>query len=135
MTDSRFQFDLTIVAGDDYPVELIFYDKADDGTLTPEDISDRDWFYTAKVSASDADADAIIKVDPASMVVDSDGDATNNPTDVTNRLKFDLPAASTNVTARAYHQDLQTVYTVGGRVFTRGLGTLTVLDDVTDRVS
>ncbi len=135
MSSTRFLFDEEAVIGDDHPIELVFYDKVGD-TLTAEDISDRNWFYTAKNSHKDADADALIALNPADMTIDADPDLTLNPSAVTNRLTFWLPKASTSVMdAKAYAQDLQSVEIASSRVFTKGLGTLTMVGDVTDRTS
>jgi len=136
MSSARFQFDLEVVIGDDQPVELIFYDEDADGVKTPEDLDDRNWFYTAKSSHTDADADAVIALNPADILVDADGNATLNPTNVKNRLTFILPHADTALlTARNYGQDLQSVEKVGGLVFTKGVGTLTAVKDYTDRTA
>jgi hypothetical protein len=134
MSDSTFQFDETAHIGDDHPVVITFYDEDSDGNLTPEVISDRDWFYTAKVSPSDLDADALIALD--NIVADADPDLTLNPSALINRLSFYLPKTSTiNATVRNYGQDLQSVETASGRVFTKGEGTLTMKAQQTIRTS
>lgn len=134
MSNTRIVFDEEAVIGDDHPVVLTFYDEDDDGNLTAEDISDRSWFYTAKNSTSDSDADALIQLD--NITPDADPDLTLNPGAVTNRLSFFLPKTDTiNATAKNYVQDLQSVETVSGRVFTKGKGTLTMVDQVTIRTS
>lgn len=136
MSNTRFQFDEEAVIGDDHPIELVFYDKADDGTLTPEVISDRTWFYTAKNSHADLDAAALIALNPGDMTLDADPDLAMNPSALVNRLTFWLPRASTALmNEKAYAQDLQSVETSSGRVFTKGIGTLTMVGDVTDRTS
>ncbi len=130
-----FPLNETLVRGDDHPLEFSFYDKADDGTLTPIDLTLFTWFYTVKQNLTDLDADALVALDTADMDIDADPDLTRNPTGVTNRLSFWIPNASTILLPIAnLHQDLQSVETASGRVQTRGLGTLTVVDDVTDRV-
>lgn len=134
MSDSRFQFDEEAAIGDDHPVVLTFYDEDPAGVLTAEDISDRDWFYTAKNSKNDADADALISL--SFLTADADPDLGLNPGAVVNRLSFFLPNVDTTLMIeKNYHQDLQSVETATSRVFTKGLGTLSMVKDVTDRTS
>ena len=134
MSTSTFQFDETAFIGDDHPIPLVFYDKDSVGNLTAEDISDRKWYYTAKRSDTDTDDAALIKLDD--ITVDADPDASRNPGAVLNRLNFVLPKADTiNASAINYIQDLQSVVIVGGLVFTRGYGTLTMKRHITIRTA
>ena len=137
MSDARFLFDEEAAIGDDQPIEIVCYDKDEEtGVLTPEDLDDRDWRYTAKNSHSDADSAALIVLNPSDITVDSDGNATLNPSNVKNRLTFWLPRANTSLmSAKNYVQDLQSTHKVSGRVFTKALGTLTMIGDATDRTS
>lgn len=134
MSDSTFLFDEEARIGDDHPVVLTFYDEDDLGNLTPEVISDRTWFYTAKNSDADADADALIQLD--NITPDADPNLILNPSALVNRLSFFLPRADTIVmTAKDYTQDLQSVETSSSRVFTKGQGTLVMKTHTTIRTS
>ena len=134
MSDSTFQFDETARIGDDHPVVITFYTEDDLGNLTPEDISNRDWFYTAKASATSPDDAALISL--SDITPDADPDLGLNPSAVTNRLSFYLPRASTILASeRNYEQDLQSVETATGRVFTKGAGTLSMKRHITIRTT
>ena len=134
MSDATFLFDEEARIGDDHPIVITFYDEDDLGNLTPEEIDDRTWKYTAKASASDPDVDALIQLD--AIVADADPNLTLNPDAKINRLSFFLPKEDTvNATERNYDHDLQSVETVSGRVFTKGAGTLTMKRQITIRTT
>ena len=130
-----FPLNEEVIRGDDYPLEFIFYDEASDGTLTPTDISLFNWHYTAKRSLSDADDDATIVLDTADMTLDADPDTTKNPTAVVNRLTLWLPSTITATMSGDYVHDLQSVEIASGRIQTRGIGQLTITDQVTQRTT
>jgi sugar/nucleoside kinase (ribokinase family) len=134
MSDTTFQFDETARIGDDHPVVISFYDEDDDGVLTPEEIDDRDWFYTAKTSNSLPDDDALIQLD--NITADADPDLTLNPDALINRLSFFLPKADTILaTERNYEHDIQSVETSSGRVFTKAQGQLSMVTHSTIRTA
>lgn len=137
MSDARFQFDVEAVIGDDHPFELTFYIKDPvTGVKTPEPVDDRNWFYTVKNSVNDADADAVVVLNPADFSTSPDGNTELNPGDVNNVLTFWLPSETSSLMkAKTYVHDLQSVDMIDGRVFTRGLGTLTMVKDVTERTA
>ena len=135
MSDARFQFDEEAVIGTDHPIELIFYDKDDNGVLTPESLEDRNWTYLVKSSAGDADGDAIVTLTSVGLtiVIDSDQNATLNPTNVKNRATLWVPNASTSLmSVRHYVQILNSVEISSSRKFTKGLGQLTMVNEDPD---
>jgi len=137
MSDARFQFDQVAVVGNDHPIILSFYDRdSDTGVETPEDLSDRLWTYMAKATASDADGDAIITLTSAggTITIESDGNATKNPTNVTNQLSMILPKATTaTMSVRRYTEILNSVTDdANAYLFTKGLGELAMIIEDTD---
>lgn len=119
----HFDFDILMTRGDSRSIPIEFFDG--DGNV--EDISTWNFFYTAKVSLEDDDADAVIMLDPADLVpvVGSDGPTLSQIFIVlTHDITKDVPA-------RDYFHDIKVIN--GAGTATYAMGVLTIEDGVTDR--
>lgn len=125
MANVAFTFNLTVTAGDDRQLQFVFSDAAGD----PVDITDWDFFYTAKSDVTVVDGSAEISLDPADFTLDDSGSGT------TDRATANIPAAATGaMDAGSYVHDLQ-VKKADGKITTIGHGQLVIVDQVTQRTS
>jgi len=113
-----FPLDVKVTRGDSRSIPLEFYDAAGD----PEDVSTWDFFYTAKGSLEDPDADAIVALDPSDLVPFGTG-----PHQVT----INLTEVHTDVNAKTYKHDVKAVTPIG--TLTLAMGDLIIEDRVTIR--
>ena len=117
----HFPFDTIITEGDDRTTTMVFADSGG----TPTDITAWSFFYTAKVSTDDLDANAVLSLDPGDFTKSDSGGGT------TDTITFTLDLAASSVSPGTYEQDLQIV--VAGSPTTIGRGQLVVEAQVTDR--
>jgi len=116
--------DKTVTRGDDRKITLICKDDAGD----PLDITNYNFWYTAKHAVTDLDDDAVIKIDPGSVSKADSGTGT------TDSAIFSLTSTLTDILPRNYVHDIQ-VETDDNEFKTWFNGTLTIIDGVTVRVT
>ena len=112
-----FDFDLVITKGDDRETPFEFYQE--DGT-TDLDVTAWSFFYTAKETITDTDANAAITKDPLDIA----------PYD-TNKIKLILSKTDTILDAGEYVHEIQAINSLG--VQTIAVGKLVIEDQVTIR--
>lgn len=112
-----FDFDLVITKGDDRETPFEFYQE--DG-VTDLDVTTWSFFYTAKSTVTDTDADAAITKDPLDLA----------PYD-TNKMKLILSKTDTILTPGEYIHEIQAINSLG--VQTIAVGSLTIEAQVTIR--
>lgn len=120
MPIAPFPFNITIVRGDDCPLQWTF---SRDGVL--EDQSLTSFWLTIKSSYSDLDADAYVQLDPADFTVGGTSNATVTAL-IPRTATIDMPAGE-------YYIDLQAE--ANSLLETRGLGKCVVIDHVTQRTT
>lgn len=115
-----FDFDETVVIGDDLDLSWTFTDENGDAV----DISGWTFFYTAKADLTAEDSAADLAYDHASFTVSS------------NTASLTIPDTDTDdLTANTvYHQDLQ-IKDADSKIKTLGLGKLKVISQVTKRIA
>lgn len=112
----HFDFDLVITKGDYREVPFEFYEEDDSGTV----ITTWSFFYTAKSSITDTDANAAITKDPLDL-----------PPYETFKMKLILTEEDTDIPAGEYIQEIQTINSLG--VQTIAVGKLVIEEQVTIR--
>lgn len=120
----HFTLNKTVTRGDDRKITLVFKDEAGD----PIDITNYNFWYTAKRAAADVDADAVIKIEPASVTKADSGTGT------TDSAIYSLTKTLTDIAAGDYVHDIQ-VETAANEIKTWAHGTLTVVEGPTVRVT
>lgn len=118
----HFKLDVKVTQGDTRSIPLEFFDANGDQL----DVDGVSFFYTAKKSIKDTDANAAIVIEPALIV------PTANPT-VKNKITITLTAVNTNLPPGDYHHDIQQVD--GNGTLTVAKGTLTIEEQVTQRTA
>lgn len=113
-----FEFDIVVTRGDARELPLEFYDD-DESDL---DVTTWSFFYTAKESNSDTDADAVVTKDPLDLVVYD-----------TNKVKLMLSETDTDINPQDYIHDLQVINSAG--TLTIGKGKLVIEEQTTVRVA
>lgn len=117
-----FPLNLTVVQGDDLPLNFTF---TLDGA--PLDVTLWDFYLTIKSAYSDPDTSAKVKINPAGFTK-----SASIPGGTVDKITVNIPNASTAaMTAGTYYIDLQRV--LAGIVTTLGKGQFIVEDQVTVR--
>lgn len=124
MSDTTyFPLNLTVVQGDDVPMQFVFSQDS-----VPVDITTWDFFYTVKsVLTGTGDTGAVVALDPSDMAK-----SASIPAGTVDTLTFNIPHTLTAaMVAGTYYQDLQRV--LAGLVTTLGKGQFVVEEQVTQR--
>ena len=119
-----FEYDLGLAAGDTHIIVMNFHTSG-----TPINKASSQFFYTAKVSLSDSDAAAVIRVEPGDVVIQDSGKDGG----VNDQVRITLLAAATALPPGEYFQDIQEVD--GAEVTTIAEGVLTIKGSATTRIS
>jgi len=122
-----FDLDRIVTAGNTCVFKLNF----NDGTTakTPVSQTGEDFFYTMKESKSDTDANALVQIDPAAVVIQNSGASGG----VDDQVVITLTGTHTDQAAGEYYQDIKNID--GSVVLTIGAGVMTINTGVTLRTS
>lgn len=118
----HFILDKTITSGDCRKITLVFQDSAENAI----DITNYNFWYTARRHAEDSTI--AIQIDP------SDTSKADSGTGTTDSVIITLTSAKTALGAGTYVHDIQ-MENGNNEITTIARGTLTVLEDITQRTT
>ena len=123
MASRNFNLDMEIPRGDSYPLPMRFYTEDEETEVqTGIDISNWNFYYTAKRTDGDNDSMARIALGPEDVVLSESGTTPG----VTDHAEFLLPPAGSGAMAPGeYFHGVQAVPQTG-RNWTIGMGVLTI---------